>query len=94
MWVIAHSTGDFTTRGDWNIKKYLVCVIAALQATSVLAQQIPPKPLVTTPISPVRVEQREDGIFFIDFGRDAFAQLKLRLDHSTDQRITVRLGFR
>ena len=72
--------------------RYLFRVFASLLASSVVAQQTAPKSVAMTPISPIRVEHRQDGVFFLDFGHDAFAQLKLQLDNSADQKITVRLG--
>jgi alpha-L-rhamnosidase len=72
--------------------RHFFCVVVALQTTAAYSQQAPSKPLMVTPVSPVRVEHRDDGIFFIDFGHDAFAQLKLRLDGFADQQITVRMG--
>jgi hypothetical protein len=74
------------------LMKYLFCIIVTLQATAAFAQQASPRSLTMTPIAPVRVEHRDDGVFFIDFGHDAFAKLKLRLDQSADQRVSVRLG--
>jgi alpha-L-rhamnosidase len=70
--------------------KRLVLCCALLLTSKSFGQES--KPLVRTTISPVRVVHREDGVFFIDFGRDAFAQLKLQLDLSPDQKIAVRLG--
>ncbi|MDB5327834.1 MAG: hypothetical protein JWM57_3403, partial [Phycisphaerales bacterium] len=52
--------------------RFVICLYVALLAADVYAQQGPPKSLVKTPISPVRVIRRDDGVFFIDFGRDAF----------------------
>ena len=64
----------------------------ALLTANAFAQQAAPKLLVKTPIAPIRVVHRDDGVFFIDFGRDAFAQLKLQLKPPIDPKITVRLG--
>ena len=52
------------------------------------------KALVTEPIQPTRIVKRPDGVFFIDFGRDAFAQLHLNIPIPADaaNKITVRLG--
>jgi hypothetical protein len=70
----------------------LAWIFAALLVSTVRAELTPPKSMVLTPIAPVHVVHREDGVFFVDFGHDAFAQLKLRLEHSADEKITVRLG--
>jgi alpha-L-rhamnosidase len=72
--------------------KLIPGLIVTLLASTAIAQQVPPKPLQTTAIHPVRVEHREDGVYFLDFGRDAFSQLKMQLDHVDDQKIIVCLG--
>jgi hypothetical protein len=70
---------------------------AVLSCTLLLAyaargQQAPPKNVTLTPIAPVKVEHRSDGVYFIDFGRDAFAQLKINLANAVVRKVTLRLG--
>jgi len=72
--------------------RQLIFICVCLLGSIVSAQQSAPRSLVKCPISPVRVEHRDDGVFFVDFGRDAFAQLKLKLDAGAEKKITVRLG--
>jgi len=54
------------------------------------------KPLVQQTIRPARVTRRADGVFFIDFGRDAFGYLELELAapaaDKASQKIVIRLG--
>ena len=54
------------------------------------------KPVVQESISPTRVTRRSDGIYFIDFGSDAFGQLELKIASSAPndvgRKITLRLG--
>jgi hypothetical protein len=69
-----------------------VCLGLTLLGTSACAQEGAPKPLVKETIHPLRVVRREDGVFFVDFGRDAFGQLKLDLNLATAANLTVRLG--
>ena len=68
---------------------------------SVLADATPQSahlanPLVQQPIQPARVTRRADGVYFMDFGRDAFGYLELELGASAaDQagrKIVIRLG--
>jgi alpha-L-rhamnosidase len=47
-------------------------------------------------IAPIHVTRRPDGVFFIDFGRDAFANLELNLgtagQNQSGRKIVIRLG--
>jgi hypothetical protein len=67
-----------------------VCLAFAMFGTTACAQDGAPKPLVKQTIHPLHVLRRDDGVFFVDFGRDAFARLKLNL--SSARNVTVRLG--
>lgn len=50
-------------------------------------------PLETTEVAPVRIVEKEAGHFFVDFGRAAFASLKLTLTNDTPGRdLKVGLG--
>src|ERR1700722_17022576 len=54
------------------------------------------RPVVKESISPARLTRRSDGIYFIDFGSDAFGQLELKIaspaPNDAGRKITVRLG--
>lgn len=51
-----------------------------------------PRPVTTEPVGPVRLVRRDDGVWFADFGRAAFARPLLRLDSPRACTVTVRLG--
>jgi hypothetical protein len=72
--------------------RVIVCLSVLFLAVNAFAQQGGPKPLVKTSIPPVRVVRREDGAYFIDFGRAAFAQFKLQMKLPADNKVAVRLG--
>ena len=74
------------------MRKLTAICIVLLTCSRLYGQETPPKPLVTTPVAPVNVTLRDDGCFFIDFGRDAFAQFKLQLDIPGGEQVTARLG--
>jgi alpha-L-rhamnosidase len=69
----------------------LALFAAPASAQTFTAQQ---KPLVKEPVKPARVVKRSDGIYFVDFGRAAFAQLELDLTAPVQpgKKIPVRLG--
>ncbi|MEO7719596.1 MAG: alpha-L-rhamnosidase C-terminal domain-containing protein [Capsulimonas sp.] len=50
-------------------------------------------PRVVTAVRPARVEHRQDGSYFFDFGKDAFAGLDLSFDGAmAGASVTVRMG--
>lgn len=54
-----------------------------------------PNPRVQEDIKPTRIVQRDDGTFFLDFGRAAYAQFELTLTPTSadaGKKITLRLG--
>lgn len=81
----------------WSIV-LLFCAIAVWSRgnSPALAQSNDPvKPLVQEAIRPAHVTRRADGVFFIDFGRDAYGYLQLELSSlvaDQSQKITIRLG--
>lgn len=76
----------------------LLCAIAVSSTgySSAYAQSTDHvKPLAQQPIRPAHVMRRSDGVFFIDFDRDAYSYLRLELPAppaDKSQKITIRLG--
>jgi len=76
----------------------LLCAIAVSSTgySSAYAQSTDHvKPLAQQPIRPAHVMRRSDGVFFIDFGRDAYSYFRLELPAppaDKSQKITIRLG--
>ncbi|MGN6370908.1 MAG: alpha-L-rhamnosidase-related protein [Phycisphaerae bacterium] len=72
-----------------------VMVRAGFGAGVVGGTTVEVKPLVMEVVHPVRVVRRGDGVVFVDFGRDAYAKLKLDLKGvagMAGKKIMVRLG--
>jgi hypothetical protein len=87
-------------KSTWAIVM-VFCVVGMWSGSSALAEASDEstdlaKRLVLQPIQPARAIRRADGVFFIDFGRDAFAYLELELAapaaDGAGRKIVIRLG--
>jgi hypothetical protein len=78
----------------WNLRSGLfAAILSSLCAPAAPAQT---RPVIQGSIKPIQVTQRSDGIYFIDFGSDAFAQFELKIaapaPNDAGRKITVRMG--
>jgi hypothetical protein len=102
MFAVGQDKLEARMKHRWNLRSGLFAAIIASLGTSAAPAQTRPaapaqtRPVVTESIKPVQVVRRSDGIWFVDFGSDAFAQLELKIaaPAATDagRKITVRMG--
>src|SRR5436190_10496223 len=75
-------------------KSFLCRALLALTLVSNIAAAPMPQ-TIEEPIAPSLVKRRDDRVYFVDFGRDAFGQLELRIPSTDDdagRKVLVRLG--
>ncbi len=50
------------------------------------------EPVITTPVTPIKILKKTSGYYFIDFGKDAYSWLRLTLNAKSAGKLMVRFG--
>jgi alpha-L-rhamnosidase len=84
------STGDLARQKTWPGESRWVEAMTAVGEKRIVPEDRQAPELAE--LAPAIVTLREDHTTFVDFARDAYGTLKLKLDSPDDRTITIRLG--